>query len=122
MANPERDAAHQVYQPEYFSAERSIPDTVPTVSTDGLDCEGRNLMLFTRTLLVGATSAAYVIYMYDGNRWIALEDSTLLAVEEYDPAATNFAQQYNIAGFQRVKVVLTALVGGNVQVTTNLTV
>ena len=121
MATPNKDAAKEVYTPDHSTRTQSAIDSVPSLSTDGTDCSGFNVLAVTRKLLV-ATSVDYSLYFFDNKAWILVEDSTGLDLSDYDPTAPVFFQHYNISAVFRYKFVLTTVTGGTVEVTENLSV
>lgn len=121
MATPNRDAANEVYTP--VTATRlvsSVPESTPSLVTDGTTCAGFNVLAVTRQLAT-ATTVDFTLYYYDGNAWVLVEDSTLLAAADYSPTGADFFQQYNISGVSRYKFVV-ASADGTVRVTENLSV
>lgn len=115
-----RDAANDVYEALHFTRTvGAAPESVPTGSTDGIDCEGFNVLFLSTKLLAGSSSHSYELYIYDGSQWKIGEDSATLAVDDFDPTA-DFQQHYNLAGIKRFALRLMTAVGGNIQVTTNV--
>lgn len=115
-----RDAANDVYTSNHFTrVVAATPESVPALPTDGESCIGFNVIFVSTKLLTGATSHSYELYFYDGVEWKLVEDSTTLAVEDFDPAA-DFEQHYNVSAVQRFALRLMTNVGGDVRVTTNV--
>jgi hypothetical protein len=117
-----RDAANDVYTALHFTrVVTSTPESVPAAPTDGESCIGYNVVFLSTKLLAGATSHSYELYFYDGVAWKLVEDSSTLAVADFDPTK-DFEQHYNVAAVQRFAVRLMTNVGGDVRVTTNVSV
>jgi len=115
-----KTAAKEVYTPDHSNRVVSAAESVPSLSTDGTDCSGFNVLAVSRTLTL-ATTVDFALYYYDGAGWLVAEDSTALAVDDYDPTAASFFQQYNIAGVFRYKFVVTAT-DGTLRVAENLSI
>lgn len=121
MTTPNKEAAKEVYTPDHATRLVSAAEAVPNSPTDGVDCSGFNVLSLSRVLKT-ATDAQFTLWFFDNKDWVAVEDTTTLPIADYDPTETGFLQQYNIAGVFRYKTQITALTGGNVQVTENLSV
>ena len=118
----ERDAANAVYTALHFArVVDSTPESIPSAATDGENCIGYNVLFLSTKLLAGATSHSYELWYYDGAVWKKVEDSSTLAIDEFDPTK-DFEQHYNIAAVQRFALRLMTNVGGDVQVVTNVSV
>lgn len=121
-ATPDRDAANEVYTPLHQTRlVSSFPDpAVPTLDTDGTDCSKWNVLTVFRKN-IGATTSAYELYFFDNTAWHLAEDSSTLAVADYDPTATSFIQPYNIIGVYKFEFRMVSA-DGSVRVTENLQV
>lgn len=115
--NPNRDTARAVYTPVKASrsVDASSPEDAPTLSTDGTDSTGFSVLLITRKHNT-ATTSNYVLWLFDGDDWLDVEDTSTLDVADYDPTADNQHAKYDISGWSRYYVQFTT---GNGSVVVN---
>lgn len=114
-----RDAANDVYTPlHYTRLVSTVPESAPSLATDGNSCVGYNILMVS-TKLVTATGHSFELYFYDGASWILVESSADLSAAEFDPLA-DYLQHYNVATVQRFALRLLTSVGGSTRVTTNI--
>ena len=118
-----RDTANEIYEPVHRTRTvSSPPETVPTGVGDGESCQGFNFLVLSTALLSGATAHQFELYLWDGQRWKLVEDSSTLTVpDDFDPAA-DFEQPYVVTGWLRFRTRIVSATGGNLQVTENLSV
>jgi len=108
MATPNKDAAKEVYTPDHQTrtfTSGGLPEADPSLATDGTDCSKYNVLTFFRHHNASGTSQ-YELWYYDNIQWFVYEDSSTLAVADYDPTADHFMQHYNVVGVYRYKLVM----------------
>lgn len=116
-----RDAANDVYTPIHLTRIVTVAEAAPTVGTDGVDCTGFNVLMFTTGDLVAITDYQYEIYLYNGTKWDLWEDSVLLDVADFDPTKIH-QQQFMLSGAFRFALRLKSITGTSIRVTTNYAV
>ena len=89
-------------------------EDVPALATDGIACETYRSVGVTFT---GVTFASYQldVWVYDGTGWAQATDSAG-AVISINGITTTWAQTFDVAGFSRFAVIVSA-VGGAGEVT-----
>jgi hypothetical protein len=95
---------------------RDGPDTVssaesaPTTSAHGTDCAGFNTVVVAIHTLVGSPTYSLDIWLFEGTAWVQASDGAGAPAVFTDLTAT-FTQIFNISGFDRVLVRISAMTG-----------
>jgi len=85
-------------------------ETAPSAPTDGTDCTGFNTVAVAIHTLVNAPTYSLDVWLFEGGggAWVQVSGGTGAPATFEDLTAT-FAQIFNVAGFDRVLVRVSAL-------------
>lgn len=91
----------------------SAAESAPTTDTDGVDASGFNTVAVSFHTLVDSPTYTLDIWLYDGHGWSQASGGDGAPAAFSDLTAT-FTQIFNVAGFDRVLVRVSAIDVGSV--------
>lgn len=107
-----RDAAVDVYTPIHETRIITVvPEANPASDSDGTDGTGFTVLYLSLERQGAVTDYQWELLYWNGVIWEVVEDSSLLAVGDFDPTK-DFQQHYAISGVFRYAFRLVSFTGG----------